>query len=66
MLYGVPTGTPHFAFVQNTADIPDSCSPVAHLPSSTPWFGDGSVGLDWNGTLGDGKSVKVGLEYRRF
>jgi hypothetical protein len=66
MLYSVPTGTPHFAFVQNTPDIPDSCSPVSNLPSSTPWFGDGSVGLDWNGTLGDGKSVKVSSEYRRF
>jgi hypothetical protein len=66
MEYAVPTGQPHFAFVQNTADFPDSCNPVAKLPSSTPWFGDGSVGLDWNGTLGANKSVKVTNEYRRF
>jgi hypothetical protein len=66
MLYSVPIGSPHFAFIQNTADAPDPCSPVANLPPSNPWFGDGSVGHDWNGTLGDGKSVTVGAEYRRF
>jgi hypothetical protein len=66
MLYAVPTGQPHFAFVQNTADFPDSCSPIAHLPSSTPFFGDGSVGIDWNGTLGPNKSIKITGEYKRF
>jgi hypothetical protein len=66
MLYSVPTAMSHFAFVQDTADFPDSCSPVANLPSSTPWFGDGSVGLDWNGTLGASKSITVSAEYRRF
>jgi hypothetical protein len=66
MEYAVPTGQPHFAFVQNTASFPDSCNPVANLPSSTPFFGDGSVAIDWNGTLGANKSVKVTNEYRRF
>jgi hypothetical protein len=66
MLYSVPTKTGHFGFVQDTADFPDSCNPVAHLPSSTPWFGDGSAGLDWNGTLGASAAVTVTGEYRRF
>ena len=66
MEYAVPTAQPHFAFVQNVAGFPDSCSPIANLPSSTPWFGDGSVGIDWNGTLGASKSIKVANEYRRF
>ena len=66
MLYIVPTRTPHFAFVQNTSDFPDSCNPVANLPSSTPFLGDGSVGVDFNGTLGAGKAVTVTGEYRRF
>jgi hypothetical protein len=66
MLYSRPTSTPHFAFVQDISGFPDSCSPVANLPSATPWFGDGSVGMDWNGTLGAGKSVTVVGEYRRF
>ena len=66
MLYSRPTTTPHFAFVQNISGPPDVCSPVANLPSSTPFFGDGSVGMDWNGTLGAGKSVSVTGEYRRF
>jgi hypothetical protein len=66
MLYSVPTGQPHFAFVQNTADFPDSCSPVANLPLTTPFLGDGSVGMDWNGTLGASKAITVTGEYRRF
>jgi hypothetical protein len=66
MLYAVPTGQPHFAFVQNTPDFPDSCSPIANLPASTPFFGDGSVGIDWNGTLGASKAMTVSGEYRRF
>jgi hypothetical protein len=66
MLYSVPTAQPHFSFVQNTANPPDPCSPVDNLPSTTPWFGDGSVGMDWNGTLKAGKSMTVTGEYRRF
>jgi hypothetical protein len=66
MLQSVPTTVPHFAFVQNTADFPDSCNPVANLPSTTPFFGDGSVGLDFNGTLKAGKAVTVSAEYKRF
>jgi hypothetical protein len=66
MLYSVPSATPHFAFVQNTASYPDSCNPVANLPSTTPFFGDGSVGMDWNGTLLAGRSVTVNGGYRRF
>jgi len=66
MLYSVPTGQPHFAFVQNTADFPDSCNPVANLPATTPFFGDGSVAIDWNGTLGAHKAITVSGEYRRF
>ena len=65
MLSPVPTSTFHFGFVQNVASGPDPCRPVASLPS-TPLFGDGSVGLDWNGTLGAGKSMTAKGEYRRF
>jgi hypothetical protein len=65
MLSTVPTSTFHFGFVQNVASGPDPCSPVANLPS-TPFFGDGSVGFDWNGTLGAGRSVTAKGEYRRF
>jgi hypothetical protein len=66
MLYSVPTGQPHSAFVQDTANFPDSCNPTANLPTSPPWFGDGSVAIDWTGTLGPGKAIKVSGEYRRF
>jgi hypothetical protein len=65
MLYSSPTSQGHFAFVQNTPNPPDPCSPVANLPA-TPYFGDGSAGHDWNGTLGPGKSVTVTAEYKRF
>jgi len=66
MLYSVPTSQTHFAFVQDTFEPPDPCEPVNNLPSSTPWFGDGSVGLDWNGTLGANKSLTFASEYKRF
>ena len=66
MLFAVPSNTTHFAVVQDISDGPDPCSPVANLPSSTPWFGDGSVGHDWNGTLGAHKSITVNGGYRRF
>jgi hypothetical protein len=66
MLYSRPSSVPHFAFVQAISGPPDPCSPVAALPSSTPFFGDGSVGLDWNGNIGAGKTVTVIGEYRRF
>jgi hypothetical protein len=66
MLYSVPTNQPHFAFVQNRAAPPDPCSPVDALPSSTPFFGDGSVGMDWNGTLKAHQEVTVLSEYKRF
>jgi hypothetical protein len=66
MLYSSPTSQGHFGFVQNTPDPPDPCSPVANLPSITPWFGDGSAGHDWNGTLGPGKSATFTAEYKRF
>jgi hypothetical protein len=65
MLTTVPTSVAHFAFVQNTSVPPDPCNPVAALPS-TPFFGDGSAAIDWNGTLGAGKTVTVTGEYRRF
>ncbi len=65
MLFAVPSNTPRFAFVQNTFGGPDPCSPVDHLPA-TPWYGDGSVGYDWNGTLGAHKSITVSGEYKRF
>jgi formate dehydrogenase major subunit len=44
---------------------PDPCSPVANLPIPTPFFGDGSAGHDWNGTLGPGKSATFTGEYKR-
>jgi hypothetical protein len=66
MLTTVPTTLGHFAVVQNTPDPIDPCSPVAHLPIPTPFVGDGSVALDWNGTLGPGKAVTVTGEYKRF
>jgi hypothetical protein len=66
MLYSVPTAQTHFAFVQDTFEPPDPCGPVNNLPSTTPWFGDGSIGMDWNGTLGADKSLTFLSEYRRF
>lgn len=66
MAYSVPTTQTHFAFVQNTFEPPDPCGPVDHLPSATPFFGDGSVGLDWNGTLKADKSLTFKSEYKRF
>jgi hypothetical protein len=66
MLYSVPTAQAHFAFVQDTSDPPDPCEPVNNLPSTIPWFGDGSVGMDWNGTLGADKSLTFTSEYKRF
>ncbi len=65
-LFTIPTNTTRFAFVQDTSDIPDPCGPVNNLPPSTPWYGDGSVGYDWNGTLGPHKSITVNGGYRRF
>jgi hypothetical protein len=66
MLTTAPTTQPHFAVVQNTAAPIDPCSPVAHLPIPTPFVGDGSVAVDWNGTLGPGKAVTVTGQYKRF
>lgn len=66
MLSTVPTAQTHFAFVQDTYEPPDPCAPVNNLPASTPWFGDGSVGMDWNGTLKADKSLTFEGEYRRF
>jgi len=66
MLFAVPSNTTRFAFVQNIPDPPDPCGPVNNLPPTTPFFGDGSVGYDWNGTLGAHKSLTVTGEYRRF
>lgn len=66
MLYSSPTSQGHFAFVQKTSAPPDPCSPVANLPIPTPFFGDGSAGHDWNGTLGPGKTATFTGEYKRF
>jgi hypothetical protein len=66
MMTAVPTNSAsHFTFVQNTSKGPDPCAPVNNLPS-TPFFGDGSAGVDFNGTLGAGKAVTVSAEYRAF
>jgi hypothetical protein len=66
MAWAAPTSQTHFAFVQNTFNPPDPCGPVNNLPSTTPWFGDGSVGLDWNGTIKADHSLTFVGEYRRF
>jgi len=65
-LFAVPSNTTRFSFIQNTPVGPDPCSPVANLPSTTPYFGDGSVGYDWNGTLKAHKSITVNGGYRHF
>ncbi len=66
MLYSVPTVTPHFAVISDEPFGPDPCDPEALTPGGTPWEGDGSVILDWNGTLGASKAVTITAEYRRF
>jgi len=66
MLSTVPTTLPHFGFVQDTFEGPDPCGPVNNLPASTPWSGDGSVGLEWNNTVNNAKSIAATAEYRRF
>jgi hypothetical protein len=66
MLSTVPTTVPHFAFVQDTYEGPDPCGPVNNLPASTPWSGDGSVGLEWNNSGNNAKSITATAEYRRF
>lgn len=65
MLGSVPTNLGEFAFAQNSADPPDPCQPVDAL-ATTPFVGDGSVGIDWNGTIPPGKSVAFTGEYKRF
>jgi hypothetical protein len=67
MLYSVPTATPHFTWVQDEPSPPsDLCDPLSLTPASIPWFGDGALGIDWNGTLGASKAVTVTAEYKRF
>lgn len=65
MAYASPTSTPHFAFIQDTFEPPDPCAPNANVPS-TPWNGDGSVGIEWVVTVPADKSVTYESEYRRF
>jgi hypothetical protein len=54
-----------FAVVQNTPNGIDPCGPVDQL-ATTPFVGDGSVAVDWNGTLGPHKSATFTGEYKRF
>jgi hypothetical protein len=61
----VPETFGEFAVVQSTSDAIDPCAPVDQL-ASTPFVGDGSVAIDWNGTLGPRKSATFTGEYRRF
>jgi hypothetical protein len=65
-LYSIPTATPHFAVIADETFGPDPCDPEALTPAGTPWLRDGSVILDWNGTLGASKAVTTTAEYRRF
>ena len=70
MLESTPVPVPgpfgQFAVVQNTTNVMDPCGPVDQLAIPTPFVGDGSVGLDWNGSLGPHKSATFTGEYRRF
>jgi hypothetical protein len=65
MLYSDPTSVPHWAFAQNVSYGPDPCLPNNHL-ASTPFYGDGSVAVEWAQTIGPGNDLKVESEYRRF
>jgi hypothetical protein len=66
MLSSVRTATPHVTAVQDATFGPNTCFPDGLTPAMTPWFGDGSVVLAWNGTLGASQAVTVIGEYKRF
>jgi hypothetical protein len=63
MISTAPTKLPHFAFVQSSAGGPDPCSPSF---ATVPYYGDGSAGHDWNGTIAAFQSLSVTAEYKRF